>query len=203
MRILEGVDWKLKDAHEELIIHLNFLSETLPIILTEPMMELIDSGYYYMHGRDRSLRPIMIVSPKEILGLGLEPHDGIMAIHFVAQYVLNHKMYPGKIENVLTVIDLAHLSFTALPKKWIMIFIKNFNHNYYQINTMMINLNTTWSIRMLWKMSKSFIHPIVRNKTVFSKFNTCKEFSLIYIGSELEGTEIFLGLFDIINSNIN
>ena len=170
------MDWKLKDAYEELTHHLNFLANTLPIVLTEPMMKLLDSGYYYSHGRDRSLRPIMFVSPKEILGLGLEPHDDITAIHFVAQYVMRHKMWPGKIENVLTIIDLANLSFTALPKKWIMIFINNFNHNYYQINTKMINLNTTWSIRLLWKMFKSFLHPIVRNKTMFEKSNTCMFF---------------------------
>jgi len=60
MRVFEAMDWKHEDAMKELEIHLTWRKETLPIVLTDPMANLLESGLYYMYGRDKSLRPLMM-----------------------------------------------------------------------------------------------------------------------------------------------
>lgn len=134
MRVFEGMEWKHKEGMDELRLHLDFLRDNLPIVLTEPQMELLDSGLYYMYGRDKSLCPLMHFCPAVIVSLKLELEEAMKATHFVAQYVVNHMMHVGKCENWLTILDLAGLGVTSLPKKWIISFVKNFNHNYYQRN---------------------------------------------------------------------
>lgn len=168
------MEWKYPEGMKELRDHLDFLKTTLPIVLTEPMMELLDSGLYYMYGRDKSLRPLMMFCPKVITTLKIELEEAMMATHFVAQYVVQYKMYPGKVENWLTVLDLGKLGMTSLPKKWIMSFVKNFNHNYYQRNCGMFLLNVSWGVNAMWAIVKPFVHPTTREKLTFEKSNSSK-----------------------------
>lgn len=174
MRVLEAMEWKHKEALDELKLHTDFLKETLPIILTDPMKELLDSGLYYMYGRDKSLCPLMIFWPAVVASLKCELEEAMTATHYVAQYVVNYMMHVGKIENWLTILDMANLGVTSLPRQWITSFVKNFNHNYYQRNKGMALLNTAWSLRAMWSVVKPFVHPTTREKLMFEGKNSCK-----------------------------
>ena len=159
MRILEGMDWKNKEGLAETLLNVEF-KKTLPIILDEKTIKCLDSGLYYSHGRDRNLRPVMIFCPKVVVTQKIELEDAITATHFVSQYLIDHMMYEGKVENYLTILDSANLSFTALPKMWIVTFVKTFNHYYYQRNVCMAVLNVHWTIRAIYAIVKPFIHPL-------------------------------------------
>jgi hypothetical protein len=124
----------MKEGLKELTLHMDFVLNTLPIVITEPMMELIDSGLFYNYGRDKSLCPIMFFCPKVVSQLKCQLEDSILATHYIAQYVLHTKMHIGKVENWITVIDAAHLGIFSIPKKWVIQFVKTFNHHYYQTN---------------------------------------------------------------------
>jgi len=99
----------------------------------------------------------------------MELEEAMMATHFVAQYVIDHKMHVGKVENWLTILDLANLGVSSLPKNWIISFVKNFNHHYYQRNIGMLLMNTAWTLRAMWSIVKPFIHPTTREKIIFEK----------------------------------
>ena len=138
------------------------------------MVGLLDSGLYYMYGRDTSLRPLLVFSPKVILTLEIELDDAMLATHFVAQYIIDNLFKPGKIENWVHILDLANLSFTSMPKKWIISFIKNFNHHYYQRNRRMFLLNVGWGVRTMWNIVKIFVHNTTKQKLIFDGSNTSK-----------------------------
>lgn len=172
MRVLEGQDWKIKKAFEELKLHIEFKRDTLPILLTESLVTCISSGLYYNYGRDKSLCPVMIFCPKIVASLGISLEDAMTATHFVAQYIMNNKMLTAKVENWLTIIDIAQLGFGALPKKWIITFVKTFNHNYYQRNKALYLLNCSFAVRMVWAFVKPFLHSTTKEKINFEKTNS-------------------------------
>lgn len=176
MRVFEGMEWKHKEGLKELRLHIDWIHETLPIMITEPMVELIESGTFYMYGRDRSLCPIMHLCPRPLTGLKLNVDEAIMATHFVAQYVKDHMMYAGKVENWLTIMDVDNMSVSALPKSWIFNFVKAFNHHYYQRNKGMFLMNISWGVNFMWKLVKPFIHHTTQQKLIFEKKSESRRF---------------------------
>lgn len=116
----------------------------------------------------------MIFCPKVVVTQNIELEDAIITTHFVSQYIIDHLMYEGKVENYLTILDSAKLSITALPKMWVITFVKTFSHYYYQRNVCMAILNVHWTIRAIYALVKPFIHPTTRQKIIFESNNTCK-----------------------------
>ena len=106
----------------------------LPIVLNEKMIDCLNLGLFYSFGRDRCLRPILIFRPKVSVDHKIQLEDAIQTSHFVLQYVIENMMYEGKVENFITILDSEKLSFTQLPKMWIVSFVNTFNHFYYQRN---------------------------------------------------------------------
>lgn len=132
LRVLWGEEFKIKQSAEKLLEHLRWREETLPITMTDVMWDLIrDSGLFYTHGRDRSLRPISIFQPIVIVGKNIVLEDSLLACHYVADYIIEKIMVVGKVENWINILDLAKLGLTTLPKSWIIAFIKSFSKNTY------------------------------------------------------------------------
>jgi hypothetical protein len=174
MRVLVAVDWNHKNALDEINYHLNWIRETLPIIMTRKMARLIEGGFYYMYGRDRSLRPIMMFYPKVILRLHADLNDAMMAAQYVAQYVIDNRMYKGRIENWLTIVDLEHLGITEISNKWINTFIQTFKHNYYQRNVDIVLVNAPYLIHTIWSFIKMLLPEATRNKIIIERSNSSK-----------------------------
>ena len=138
------------------------------------MKDLLDSGLYYIHGRDRSLRPITFFSPAVVLVKQFDINDAIIASHFVDQYMINYLMTPEKVENWNWVLDLGNLSFNSLPKKWILDFIKAFSHHYYSRARCNYMLNSSFAVRAIWNIVKVFVDPVTKSKMIIEGSNTHK-----------------------------
>ena len=152
LRILDAWDLDIKKAVEEFNFDHEWRVNTLPIFLTDQMKKLLESGLYYVHGRDRSLRPISIFSPAIVLGIDYEINDAILASHFVNQYIIDFMMTQEKVENWVGILDLGSLSFTSLPKRSIMEFIKAFSHHYYARLRRTYLLNSSFGVRAMWNL---------------------------------------------------
>ena len=148
-----------------------FISK-LPIVLNEKMIDCLNLGLFYSFGRDRCLRPILIFRPKVSVDHKIQLEDAIQTSHFVLQYVIENMMFEGKVENFITILDSEKLSFTQLPKMWIVSFVNTFNHFYYQRNVWLAILNAHWSVNMLYAIAKPFLHETTKKKTIFSSENT-------------------------------
>ena len=168
------MEFKNKDAYEETLLYIEF-SKKLPIVLTEKMIKLLDLGLFYPHGRDRCLRPILIFRPKVTIDNVVVLEDAIETTHFVVQYVINHMMCEGKVENFVMIIDSENLSFTQLPKMWIIAFIKTFNHYYYQRNTGIVILNAHWTVSALYAIAKPFLSSTTKEKIIFTSNSSWDE----------------------------
>ena len=172
MRILDACHFDIEDTLEELNLDHKWRVNTLPIFLTEPMKNLLQSGVYYIHGRDRSLRPITVFSPAAVLDMEFEIKDAIFACHFVDQYIIDFMLAPEKVENWVGILDLGNLSFSSLPKQWILEFIKAFSHHYYARIRRTYLLNSSFGVRWMWNIVKIFVDNVSKSKIVVEGSNT-------------------------------
>lgn len=81
-------------------------------------------------------------------------------------------MTVGKVENWVNILDLAHLSFTSLPKSWIIQFVKSFSATTYARTRVMYLLQAGTAVMWMWKIVKVFVHPTTTKKLIFNKNQT-------------------------------
>lgn len=130
MRFMQANHYKPAKAIEDLLNHIDWRKQTLPIILTDVQKMFLDEGLFYIHGRDRNYRPLNIFDPRIIIGKKADRDEVLMIVHFVFQYLINNMFIPGKVENWVGLMDLSNLSMSKLPTKWLNAFIKSCQANY-------------------------------------------------------------------------
>lgn len=175
MRILTSTVFEYEKSVEEFMIYNQYHLDYKSIILSENQKNLLNSGLFYTHGRDKCLRPITFFNPDVVVKINAELEDAIVVSHFVNQYIINYLMVTEKVENWVCVLDLSNLSFTALPKAWIIQFIKVFSHNYYGRAKKSYMLNTSLGCRMMWNIVKIFIDKVSISKLTVEGTNTNEE----------------------------
>lgn len=79
LRVLKGEDYKIEVAAKRIQEVLEWKAKTFPMVLTDDQKTLIDAGLFYVHGRDRSLRPITIFCPKVVLSFKIGIEDSLPA----------------------------------------------------------------------------------------------------------------------------
>ena len=81
------------------------------------MRDLINTGFLYIHGRDRNFRPCVVIQPR--IMAERRPKPGIENIRgsvtYMLTYVLDHMMLPGQVENWNLLVDVAKVGLTVLP----------------------------------------------------------------------------------------
>lgn len=186
MRFLQANHYKVKKAVEDILSHLDWRKTTLPIILTSMQKQFLDEGMFYIHGRDKNFRPLNVFDPRVIIGKNADQDEVLMIVHFVLQYIIDNMLMPGKVENWVGLMDLSNLSLSAIPKKWLGGFIKSCQANYKCRGVKSFILNSTWGVRMIWKMVSPFVDSKVKQKIIFSDSNKCEEFIDMFHPSQLE-----------------
>ena len=169
MRVIYSLRFDVTKVIDELEIYSKHLDKFWNISLTRNMMALLDSGLYYIHGRDRSLRPIVVFTPEIALKIKANVQDAVVASHFVNNYILKYLLWEEKIETWSGIMDLSNLSFTSLPLAWIKDFIKAFMHTSHCRMHKGYMLNTTWGFRMVWKIVNIFSEVANAKLTVEGK----------------------------------
>jgi hypothetical protein len=186
MRFLQANHYKVKKASEDLLSHLDWRVNTLPILLTTAQKQFLDEGMFYIHGRDRNFRPLNVFDPRVVVGKNADKEEILMIVHFVLQYIIDNMLMPGKVENWVGLMDLSNLSLSKIPKKWLGGFIKSCQSNYKCRGVKSFVLNSSWGVRMIWKMVSPFVDSNVKKKIIFHDSNKCQELIDLFHPSQLE-----------------
>ena len=98
LRFRIGVDSN-QNAYEELEAHLKWRKQNLPPIVTSWTEVLLNSGFLYIHGRDRKFRPALIIEPRRLENSGI-PKDKlsdsvISCTSFVIEYMMKNVLLKG------------------------------------------------------------------------------------------------------------
>ena len=172
MRILSACNYNIEEAVQELNFDHYWRINTLPIILTDSMKSLLQTEFYYTHGRDRSLRPLLILTPAILLNSEFEWDDFILLSHFINQYVIDFMLTPGKIENWIWIINLENVALLSFQKHSIKRVLKEFSNHYYERLRMLYILNANIGIRCMWNVLKGFIGNRSKQNILIEGSNT-------------------------------
>jgi len=152
-----------------LVKYINWSDKTFPLTIQprSKLIEILNKGFVYAHGRDCRYRPILVfrvqefVKNKDIYSV----EEVIEAGSFLGQFVINNMMIPGQIERWNLIISLKGATLLSLPdhiKKLIPVmneaFISRLHKNYI--------IGMTFILRMLYKVVCTFLHEstIKKNK---------------------------------------
>ena len=186
MRFLQANDYKTKPALKEIFQHLEWRKENLPIIINDMQKSLIDHGFLYTHGRDKLFRPLVIHNPRIFKTMKPDINEALIACHFVMQYIVEHMLIPGYIENWIPIIDLDNMSVNDIPKRRILSFI-NSNKMVFKCRAYKCYIfRSTTGLRWLYKLISPFLDTRARNKLVFVKGDRSEDLVDLFHPSQLE-----------------
>ena len=79
-----------------------------------PRLDDLKKGFLYFCGRDAGLRPALVMRPSRCPpGMACDQFGRLFV--FCMEYFLRSMMIPGKVENIVVIVDLKDLSYSQLP----------------------------------------------------------------------------------------
>ena len=173
LRSLLVNDLNNKQAYDAIIDKENFKKKMFPIEVNENMMRLLRCGGVYVHGRDKNLRPIVVLNVQNLLmqqkHFGEENDDLIHMFIFLIEYLETFIMIKGRVENIILIIDCQGVSLFNAPYQLFKQVIYTLQ-NYTQCKLRSIFcLNSTSSFLFFKKME---IDDITSSKMIITPQNT-------------------------------
>ena len=162
-----STECNLEKAYNNMIKYFKWLSNRFPMNIqpTDKVVELLNSGFVYIHGRDHQFRPIIYCQPYVIQDkLDYYGTDNIAkAGLFICQFTLNNMLIPGQIENWIMFINFEGTSVLSLPdpiKKLISELSDNFLGRLYKSYILGMSL----LVRVLYKFVCNFLEEVTVKK---------------------------------------
>eukprot|EP00434_Breviolum_minutum_P001505 symbB.v1.2.001328.t1/scaffold57.1/size370615/37 len=78
------------------------------------MLEDLQKGFLYFCGRDAGLRPALVMRPSRCPP-GMPSDQFGRLFVFCMEYFLRYMLVPGKVENVVVIVDLNDISYSQMP----------------------------------------------------------------------------------------
>ena len=124
LKFCEAEYFKLNKVTDKMQAHLEWLG-TLP---PEPMLvpktiKLLQTGCFYIGGRDKWLRPTFIMDAEVMVRLNksdpdtMSPENFVEAFLFMFEYCKKVMLLPGHVEQWITIADFGNIAMTRLPKE--------------------------------------------------------------------------------------
>lgn len=158
-----------------------------PFYLTEQTLQLLNSGFLYVHGRDNHFRPILIVNAKVYMTLKdkFPFQEWLHYIVYYMDYIIKYMMIPGQVENWILISDVNDVSMLFLPndlKKLIAILQSNYRCRLYA--NYIVGMGT--GLQFVWKCIQPFLDETTVNKVKIIKQSNLSELFAYINPSQLE-----------------
>ena len=129
LKWIQASFYDVQKAGEKLYIHFGWLNAIGPEPrLTNLTVRLLQSGCFYLHGRDKLFRPCFVMDGAIMAELAKTQPEIISAevfndmFTFMWVYVKKVILLPGQVEQWITICDLNNMSMTSIPRKQILAF---------------------------------------------------------------------------------
>lgn len=161
-------------------------------IVDETLMEDLKLGVIYFCGRDRMLRPTLVVRPARA-PLDLFNVGGVQkltrAIVFCMEYFVRYMTIPGKVENLNVILDLKGLAIRQVPLNALLQIRSVMSLAYTGRVYRFYICNMTWMMQTIAGIVQAAMTDRQREKIVFVKGATelRREFALHHLEADLGG----------------
>ena len=119
LTFIYSTECKLEKSYQRMLDYFAWYKKSFPLNIQpkDKCMQILNSGFLYIHGRDHQFRPILICQPYILQKNKKEfaPSDVYNASIFLCQYMVNYMMIPGQIENWIIFVNLAGTDGVTLP----------------------------------------------------------------------------------------
>jgi len=162
MRYISRTRGKVKPALEKMKGTLEWTEKTLskPIVDTD-IVEDLKLGICYFSGRDRNLRPLLMLIASRIPTEWYTQKDGVdrllKILIFHMEYLQRYMFIPGRVENINVIVDLDGLSTSQLPVNPLKQIVTILSNHYMGRTYRVIIYKAPGFINMMYTMAKSVI----------------------------------------------
>ena len=174
MRLLQASEFDIKKAYITIKENIEWLN-TIPKDINDKIIHLLNSGFLYVHGRDRHFRPIVIVAVKMvkvIISQNYTFDDISRAIIYLTNYAIKYLLIPGQIENWIVIVDFDNVGLSDIGefKKILSTLSKHRGRvfkNYFVNITGLIKISIKTAVKVFSSVAKKLIilGPNELNKT--------------------------------------
>jgi hypothetical protein len=180
-RYLQATAFEVKKTIDLLIDNIKWRKELIPPKINEKVIQLLNSGFMYIHGRDNNFRPIVVLQVKVYMELrkNFIYDDWLSTVIFFMEYLVNNMLIPGQVENWNIITDLEGVSILTLPsdmKKFMSILQSNYRCRLY-VNYI---LGMGFFLRGIWSLvSKMLDETTIRKVRILSSSQLSEILSFI------------------------
>lgn len=169
LRMLQATCFKVDDTIKLLTLHLQWRREKLPNFVIKPkILEILEKGFLYVHGRDCNYRPILVVNAGVYMRIrgNYRFEEWENFIIFFMNYLINNLIIPGQIENWSIITDVRGVSMLSIPsdfKKLMNVLSSNYRCRLF-VNYI-FGMSTL--LNFIWKLLQAFLDETARKKIRF------------------------------------
>jgi len=186
LRCLHASNWDYQKTFTDINIIINWRATNLPIKLDDIHARLLRSGFFTVHGRDKFLRPVMIMRPLVLLREGFLDAEIIKPVAcFCHFYIVNYLHRSGQIENNLFLFDLENASPFGLPIKMMAAVEDTMKAQFKCVTCKIFVLNCSKMFVYGWAAVRGLIDPLVAQKITLVGANTCDELKALVPSDQL------------------
>ena len=123
LKWIQASFYDVEKAGEKLLKHIAWLQAIPPEPrLTNHTIRLIQSGAFYLHGRDKWYRPCFVMDGQIIARMAKKEPECVTSdvfndmFVFLFAYLKKVILLPGQVEQWVTICDLGNMSMTSIPR---------------------------------------------------------------------------------------
>ena len=162
-RQLQGADFDIEKGFGEIVKEINFKNKKLPIEMEDVFIKIMNSGFIYVHGRDKCYRPLIVFNPAIFTSIDCSLENWEKFGVFFMEFLINKFLLPSKVENWNIIVDLGDLKMTNIPYQLKDIF-SAFKGIYRCRLYKLYLLNMNFVFNIVWNIVKLIMGPTLEAK---------------------------------------
>ena len=188
MRLLYSKHWNHQKAYDGILSRTKFCVEKFPVMVTKGVFEILNSGFLYIGGRDRMYRPILCLKSKMLLNMNPFPsgEDIVTATLMIFEYIKHVMQSPGKIENMMLIINSEGANVFSMPYNVITKCVTTITSMYKCVARAIFVLNAPYTFAYAWKTISYFMDENTARKVQITSGKTLPELLELVAPNQLE-----------------
>eukprot|EP00916_Digyalum_oweni_P014007 GHVL01022876.1.p1 GENE.GHVL01022876.1~~GHVL01022876.1.p1 ORF type:complete len:314 (+),score=39.38 GHVL01022876.1:40-981(+) len=161
LRFLQGSTWDTEKCINNLKEYMHWREVNLPVKICE-IYEYFPRGLIYIHGRDRFLRPIIIMRAKQLANI--DQNIALKIVLYWLELTVHHLLVPNRVEQWRVVIDLMSVSYADFPLTFLKVVATVLQRNYRGRLGGMFVIQMPWAYIGVVKLMEMFIQEKTKDK---------------------------------------
>ena len=166
LKLIESGDRKPKKVVKCIQAFTEWRTRELPVPLEE-VATPIQNGCFYVHGRDRQFRPVIVLDVRKLMQLRLTPEQTLRMNFYLLEHIRDNLLVLGKVETWDILMDLDSVPLKEIPMKALKTMMKSLTISYACCLYRTYVLNPSPVVGTIWNIVKLFLHSETRQKVRF------------------------------------